>query len=132
MKIDAFFDTNILLYLFEEDPRAGRSERLLAKGGVVSVQVLNEFVDVCRRKHRQPLARIIGALSGVRALCEVLPVTLTTHDSAVQLADRYGFRIYDALIAASALEAGCSMLYTEDLQHGQIIEKHLRIVNPFA
>ena len=126
-----FFDTNVLLYAVRpEDPRAERARLLLADGGLISVQALNEFTNVARRKLGQPWAEINEKLGAVRALCEVKPLTVATHERALALAERYGYQIYDALQLASALENGCSILYTEDLQHGQQIEG-LTICNPF-
>jgi predicted nucleic acid-binding protein len=126
-----FFDTNVLLYAVRpDDPRAERARLLLADGGLISVQALNEFTNVARRKLGQTWDEINEKLGAVRALCEVKPLTLATHERALALAERYGYQIYDALQLASALENGCSILYTKDLQHGQKIEG-LTIRNPF-
>lgn len=129
-----FLDTNVLVYaLGEDDRRTPVAESLLTAGGVISVQVLNELTAVMQRKLRMPTNEIREALTAVRTLCPApLPVTLETHDAALPLVERYGWRIYDALIVASALAAGCSTLYSEDLQHRQIINDQLTIVNPFA
>jgi predicted nucleic acid-binding protein len=128
----AFFDTNVPLYLLSGDvAKATRAEALLAAGGTVSVQVLNEFTAVARRKHRAPWATVHAALVVLRGVSKVEPLTLAVHDRAIALAERFGMPIYDATIAASALLAGCSVLYSEDFQHGQVID-HLTIVNPFA
>ncbi len=129
---EVFFDTNILLYLIStEAAKAGRAEELLAAGGVISVQVLNEFASVAARKHALSLSEIRTVLTTIRAVCVVQPVDLATHDLALDLAERYRFSIYDSLIVAAALRAGCSVLYTEDLRHGQRIDG-LTIRNPFA
>jgi predicted nucleic acid-binding protein len=126
-----FFDTNVLLYAVRpEDPRAERARFLLAEGGIISVQALNEFTNVARRKLGQPWSEINEKLGAVRALCEVKPLGLATHERALALAERYGYQIYDALPLASAIDNGCSILYTEDLQYGQQIEG-LTIRNPF-
>jgi predicted nucleic acid-binding protein len=127
-----FFDTNILIYLLSaEAAKADKAEALLGKGGVVSVQVLNEFTSVARRKLGMPLAEIREVLSAVRAICAVEPVSLETHDLALDISERFGFSIYDALIIAAARLAHCSVLYSEDLQDGQRIEE-LVIRNPFS
>jgi predicted nucleic acid-binding protein len=130
----AFLDSNILLYtLAEGDPREAVAAALLARGGVISVQVLNEFAAVARRKLRLSWPEVVEALAALRALCPApRPLTLATHEAALGLADRYGFQIYDALIVAAALEAGCATLFSEDLQDGQVIEGRLTIRNPFA
>lgn len=100
------------------------------RGGVVSVQVLNEFAAVARRKLRLNIPEIRDVLDIVRSLCEVVPLELGTHDRALDLAERYKFSIYDALIVAAAIRADCTTLWTEDLHHGQKIER-LTIRNPF-
>lgn len=126
-----FFDTNVPLYLLTEDStKAGRAEDLLASGGTISVQVLNEFAAVARRKHKVPWTAIEELLAGFRLVCRVEPLTVATHERAVALAKRYGFHIYDATIAASAIEAGCETLYSEDLQHGQVFDG-LTVLDPF-
>ncbi len=130
---DDFFDTNVVLYLLSADTaKADRAEELLALGGTISVQVLNEFVAVAARKMRLSLPEIREILTQVRAVCAVEPLTIETHERALQVTERYGLSIYDALIVAAALLAGCKTLHSEDMQHGQIIERQLTINNPFA
>ena len=129
---ETFFESNVLLYLLSADnARADRAEELLANGGVISVQVLNEFAAVGSRKLGMSWSEITEALDSVRAICEIEPVTVATHDRAIEIAGRYGYSIYDATIVASAIVAGCKTLYSEDLQNGQIVDKHLTIRNPF-
>lgn len=128
----AFFDTNVLLYLLSADAaRADRAEALVALGGTISVQVLNEFAAVATRKLRMLPSEIRDVLAPIRAVCAVVPVTVETHDRALELAERYGLSIYDALIVSSALLAGCRTLHSEDMQHGQVIDRQLTIRNPF-
>ena len=128
---DSFFDTNVLLYLLSKDPaKADRAEALLASGGVVSVQVLNEFASVASRKLAMTIAEIREILSTIRAACAIMPLDIETHDLGLDMAERLRFSTHDALIVAAAVRAGCTILYTEDLQQGQIIEK-LQIQNPF-
>jgi predicted nucleic acid-binding protein len=129
---DSFFDTNVLLYLLSKDmAKADRAEVLLASGGVVSVQVLNEFASVASRKLAMTIPEIREILSTIRAMCMVKPLDIETHELGLDMAERYGFSIYDALIVAAAMRGGCSILYTEYLQQGQIIDQ-LAIQNPFA
>jgi predicted nucleic acid-binding protein len=128
----AFFDTNVILYLVGSDPaKAGRAEALLALGGVVSVQVLNEFANVASRKQRLSWAEIIDVLDVVRSLCRVEPLLPETHDKAVRLARDHNFSFYDAVIIAAATAAECDTLYSEDLQHDRRIDGRLMIRNPF-
>ena len=129
---EVFFDTNVLLYLLSNDAaRVDRAEALLAAGGVVSVQVLNEFASVASRKLTMTIPEVREILSTVRSVCVVKSVDVETHDLGLELAERYGFSIYDGLIVAAAVRAGCAILYTEDLQRGQVIE-NLTIRNPFV
>jgi predicted nucleic acid-binding protein len=127
-----FFDTTILIYSISADePRAAIAEKLLAEGGWISVQVLNEFAAVARRKLNLSWEETREALLAIRVLCEP-PTTLSveTHEAALEIAARYGYQLYDALILAAAIEAGCDVLYTEDMQHGQSIGS-ITIHNPF-
>jgi predicted nucleic acid-binding protein len=128
-----FFDTNVLIYAYrKDDPRASVAEELLASGGVIGAQQLNEFVSVAQRKLRRSWQEILTALEDLRLLCpDPQPLTVTTHESALRIAERYGYGIYDALVIAAALEASCNTLYSEDMQSGQKIQG-LTIRNPFA
>ena len=119
-----FLDSNVLLYtLTEGDPRQAIAAALLARGGTISVQVLNEFASVAHRKLKLSWPEVADALAAVRALCPA-PLPLT-------LARQTGYALYDALILASAIEAGCDVLYSEDMQDSQVIEGRLTIRNPF-
>lgn len=128
-----FVDTHVVLYLLSADAtKADRAEAVLAGGCTTSVQVLNEATSVARRKLRMGWSEIQDMLAVVRAVCQVEPLTVETHDLGRALAARHDFSFYDALIVAAALRAGCTTLYTEDLQHGMRVERQLRIVNPFV
>jgi predicted nucleic acid-binding protein len=128
-----FFDTNLLVYAIgQQDARTPTAEALLARGGLISVQVLNELAAVAHRKLRMSWPDVMEALEAIRILCpNPVPITVEMHDAALRLAGQYGFHIYDALIVAAALEADCATLYTEDLQSGQVIDGRLTILNPF-
>ena len=129
----AFLDTNVLLYaLAQDDPRCAIAERLLAQGGVIGVQTLNEFVSVAMRKLSMPWADFLDAVGVFRALCpSPRPLTVEIHDRDLHIAGRYGYHMNDSLIVATALQARCGILYSEDLQDGQVIER-LTIRNPLA
>ena len=129
-----FFDTNVLIYaMAENDPRNTRAEELLAYGGMLSVQILNEFVAVARRKILMSWSEVLEALDAFRVLCpSPLPLTIEMHEAALKIAERHGYNIYDALVVVAALQAGCTTLYSEDLQDGQIIDQKLTIRNPFV
>lgn len=129
---ERFFDTNVLLYLLSADAtKADRVEEVLAAGATLSVQVLNEFAAVALRKLGMTAAEVRDALDPIMTICKVFPVTVETHKRGLQITERYRFALYDALIIAAALDAGCSTLYTEDLQDGQVIDDALVIRNPF-
>ena len=134
MSDKAFFDTNVLVYIVgQSDERTAKAEALVARGGVVSVQVLNELASVSRRKLGMSWEEIHDALASVRTLCPApIPLTTETHDAALRLASKYRFSVYDALIAAAALEGECAILYSEDFQDGQVIEQRLRVCDPFS
>ena len=130
--VDAFFDTSVLLYLLSTDAgKADRVEALLAERGTISVQVLNEFAAVAIRKLKMPLPEVREVIDTIRAVCDVEPVTIAAHDRALAIVERYGFSLYDSLLVAAALIAGSNVLYSEDLQHGPLVERQLRVVNPF-
>jgi predicted nucleic acid-binding protein len=133
MNAKPFLDTNVIVYAFSSnDARNRKAEALLDVGGVISVQVLNEFVNVLRRKQGRDWDEVDQALAVVKTLLDpAQPLTIELHEAAVNLARRHGLSIYDSLIVAAALRAGCPVLYSEDLQHGQTIEQ-LTIRNPFA
>jgi predicted nucleic acid-binding protein len=133
MSAKAFFDSNVLIYaMVSGDSRRERAQQLVAQGGVISVQVLNEFVAVARRRMRMPWEDVIEALDAVRVLFpSPVSLTLNTHEAALKIAQQYGFGVYDALIAAAALEANCSTLYSEGMEDGQIIDGQMTIQNPF-
>ena len=128
----AFLDTNILVYAFVEDPRAAVAEALLAQKCETSVQALNEFANVARRKLRMTWGEVEEALALLRTVCGTIhPIELKTHTDALRLAQRYGLSLYNALIVAAALGAGCDTLYSEDMQDGLVVEAQVTLRNPF-
>jgi predicted nucleic acid-binding protein len=128
----SFADSNIVLYLASADQRKSAiSEDLLGTGCTVSVQVLNEIANVLLRKHRFTWAEVKEFLDKVRIACDVVAVSIETHELGLNIAERYGYSIYDSMIVAAALQAGCPTLFSEDMQHGQSIDGLLTIVNPY-
>jgi predicted nucleic acid-binding protein len=128
----SFFDTDVLLYTTSSDvSKAERAERLIALGGTISVQVVNEIANVARRKMRFSWERTHRLLAQIRQLLPVVPVTLDIHEMGLGLAERYGLTIYDAMIAAAALGSGCDTLWSEDMHDGLVIDGRLTVVNPF-
>jgi predicted nucleic acid-binding protein len=127
----SFFDTNTLVYLASDPEKAARTRRLLNDGGTVSVQVLNEIANVTQRKMGFSWPETLEFLALVRASLSIVPVSLTIHQSGLRLAERYRLSVYDGMIAAAALEAGCDTLWSEDMHDGLVIDGRLTIVNPF-
>lgn len=128
----SFFDTNVLLYIASGDAaKAERAEQLIAAGGTVSIQVLNEIANVTRRKMRYSWERTHDLLSQIRQLLPVIPITLRIHETGIALAERYTLSIYDGMIAAAALDSGCDTLWSEDMHDGLLIDGRLTVVNPF-
>ena len=131
----AFFDTNVLVYaLAQSGSGAARSPRgSWSGGGVINVQVLNEFTSIARRKYAMTWDEVGSALAAIRTLCgEPFPITLAIHEAAIEIARQHNQSIYDALIVAAALDAKCTVLHTEDLQDGRIFAGTLVVKNPFV
>jgi len=105
---------------------------VLAQGGTISVQVLDEFAAVASRQLGLSYPEIREGLEPVRAVCAVEPLALETHDLGLHIAERYGFSLYDAPIIAAALRVGCRTLYSEDRQDGPSIDGRRVVRNPFA
>jgi len=127
-----FVDTNVVLYLLDDGPKTDRAEAILGRRPRISVQVLNEVMVNCHRKAGLSWHETVVFLAGVQSLCPVEELTLQTHEVGRAVAERYCLSVYDAMIVAAALIAGCTRLWSEDMQDGLLVEGQLRIVNPFA
>lgn len=126
-----FLDTNILVYAQQSDRRSARARSLIAAGGIISVQILNDLTNVLSSKLRRNWAEIGAVIEDIGdSLGPALPLTTETHAKAVALAREHGFSFYDALVVAAAIEAGCDTLLSEDFQHGREISG-IAIINPF-
>lgn len=132
MSADAFIDTNVVIYLLGSDTaKADRAEALIKSGANVSVQVLNEVANVLRRKRGMTWAEVCEVLGLLRGLCRVHPLTVETHAKGLDIGERYSLSVYDSMILAAALLAGCDTLWSEDMRDGLHIDNQLRIRNPF-
>lgn len=133
MSAKPFLDTNVIIYAFaKDDPRGRTAEALVASGGTVSVQVLNEFVNVSRRKLGRTWAEIQKQLNVLQTLLDApVPITIDLHRAAVEIARDHQLGFYDSLVVAASVSAKCSILYSEDMQDGRSIEG-ITIRNPFA
>ena len=128
----SFLDSNIVLYLASENLlKADRAQELVAEGGTISVQVLNEIANISRRKMSLSWAEIRNFLLMIRGLLKVEPITIEIHDVGISLAERYQLSVYDSMIVSAALSAECDTLLSEDLQNGLLINGRLRVLNPF-
>ena len=128
-----FADSNVLIYIVSEDKRkAAIAETILKRRPVISVQVLNETASVLVNRLRKPWADTLEFLVSVRSQSDVVPLDEKTHDAGVRIAIHHRLHIYDGMIVAAALLAGCDTLYSEDMHPCLVIENRLRVVNPFA
>jgi len=107
-----------------------RHDRYL-KGVIVSSQVINETVSVLTRKQGANLVAAHEVAESLLELCEVVPVDERTIREAIRLVRRYKLSHWDSLIVAAALLAGCEKLYSQDMQHGQVFDEQLKVINPF-
>ena len=132
----AFIDSNILVYSIYGTP--GQKEKigqlLMDVSGLpfLSTQVLKEFANVrCKKKLHKTKEELKQHLTQAKQSFTVEEISVETIFEALDLRDQYHYSFYDCLIIASSLENKCTVLYSEDLQHGQIIRKKLKIINPF-
>jgi predicted nucleic acid-binding protein len=128
-----FLDSNVLLYSFGDDPaKKTIAIDLLKRWPCISIQVLNECTHVLRRKLNWSPSKVAGHLEKVMQLVQLKEVGLMQVRYAWRIAEDYGYSHYDSLIIATALTSGCTTLYTEDMQDGQLINDRLRLANPFS
>ena len=127
-----FLDTNILIYTVGNViPKKKTAVDLIDSQAVISTQNVSESINVMYRKLGYDYAEIRSIIDTFIDQMTVYPVTADTIHSALNIAERYGYSYYDSQVIASALERDCPILYSEDLQHEQMIEGCLKIVNPF-
>lgn len=129
-----FCDTNILIYAYSAsdcDKSAVANRVIFAQPTFISTQVINEFISVCTKKLGLPTALLQSAITELKANFLVVSFSTTTQSYALTLKERYKLQYYDCLIIATALENGCDILYSEDMQHGLVIDNQLKIINPF-
>jgi len=136
MNVKSFFDTNLLIYLYSEDELDKQAQILTqiknTENRWISTQVLNELSNTLRRKFKLEYADIVKVIAEIRANFEIITVQIETIELALKIAEKYRYSYYDSAIIAAALESSCTLLYSEDMQHNQIIEGQLKIINPFV
>jgi predicted nucleic acid-binding protein len=127
-----FLDSNVVLYAYTQDDKSIAAKAILLEGAIISVQTLNEFTNVARKKLGFEWAEVTVSIGQIKSLCApVLAMSEEIHDKARAIAERYRLPIYDANVIAAALSVGCDTLYSEDMQHGLVIEDRMTIRNPF-
>jgi len=134
MPVKAFIDTNLLIYLYSQDQPEKRGQVLKlveTHDCTISVQVLNEFVNVLKRKFFQSTQRIEAAILEIESCFPIQGLSASLVKHALVISDRFGYSHYDSLIITAALESECTILFTEDMQHNQSINGRLIIHNPF-
>lgn len=131
--MSAFFDTNILVYAFDQSPRGEVARSLIDQGGQIAVQSLNELALVLRRRYRLGFADMRAEVARVaEAFPDPVPLTMAIHLDGLRLAERYQLAIYDSMLLAAALSTGCTLFYSEDFADGLVVDGRLTIRNPFA
>jgi predicted nucleic acid-binding protein len=135
MSDNAFLDTNILIYLYSEDEthkREAAYQLVNTNKCITSTQAFNEASNIWLKKYELEKTHIIKYLDELETVCEnVNLIQRNTINHALEIKQRYGFSYYDCLMLSSALDRGCDIIYTEDMQDGQFIEDRLAIINPF-
>ncbi|QKZ12191.1 PIN domain-containing protein [Spirosoma sp. KUDC1026] len=134
MSASYFVDTNVLIYCYavtEPDKQRKAWQAVASEGRQISTQVLQEIANTLRRKFKKDWLEIDTTLQEIVNQFIVHKNTESTVRDAIRLANRYGYSFYDSLILAAALESGCSVLYSEDMQAEQLIDGVLTIRNPF-
>jgi len=130
--VNAYLDTNLLVYLYsdtEPEKRKKILETINQYERIVSTQVLNEFCNVCIRKMKVSTSEIVSSIEKICLTCKVVIVQEATVLIALRINKKYGYSYYDSLMIASALESGCTYLFSEDMSDGQVIENRLTIRN---
>ncbi|WAC13732.1 PIN domain-containing protein [Dyadobacter pollutisoli] len=132
MTLSSFLDSNVILYLFDLDERKQTiAQNLVSQNPIINPQVLVEVGNICKRKFGFTKKQVSQLWEDLMIDCVCDPVSGSTIENARKLIARYDFQLFDSIIVAGALEANCSILYSEDMQHGLLVENKLEIVNPF-
>jgi predicted nucleic acid-binding protein len=135
MKDEVFFDSNLWIYLYSEDDKSAIVSQIINKHFdhiKISTQVLGECFNVLTKKKIKTLEQTKEIIDNIASVTEVLGIDKLLVTKAIEIHTKYKYSYYDSLIIASALENGCTILYTEDMQNGQIIDEKLTIINPFV
>jgi predicted nucleic acid-binding protein len=132
MKDNIFIDSNVIIYSFDkEEKKKNISIALLKANPIISIQVLNEISNILNKKFNMNIKEIKNSVDLLVKICRVKNIIPQTIKKALDIVDRYKYSYYDSLIISSALENKCSIIYTEDLHDSHVIDKKLKIINPF-
>lgn len=135
MSVNVFFDTNVLVYLYSidepEKQQAALKQIEVSENRWISTQVLSELSNTLHKKFNLECSAIVNVLNEIQESFQVITVLPSTIEHALHLAQTYRYSYYDSLVLAASLEKTCRFLYSEDMQHQQIIDQQLTIVNPF-
>ena len=128
-----FLDSNVCIYAFDTDNRKKEKslDLIISNQAAVSTQVLMEISNIALKKLKFRHDEIQRSVDCITTFCSLHIIELSTVKLAFQISRQYKYSLYDALIIASALESNCNVLYSEDMQHNQLIEGKLKIINPF-
>lgn len=133
MKSKYAIDTNVLIYLYDGSDERKRkiSESLFDEIPLIPSQVVSEFLNVTKRLLKLPKIELLTKANILFSKTEIASLNQEVLEKAKDLIIKYDFQLYDSLVVAGALLADCSILYSEDLHHNLLVEKRLRIINPF-
>ncbi len=136
MRDRIFIDTNILINCYSEEKEKKEISLSIineyeTKDIVISLQVINEFINVLKKKFSKKHGDIRKALDEMESSLIIWDLSIDLIRDAIRICERYQYSYYDSLIISSAIDSGCKILYSEDMQHNQLIDGKLRILNPF-
>ena len=134
MKDRVFYDTNTIVYLYDETEVQKQKtihQSFALVQPVISTQVLNEMSNIMLKKIKAEISTVDTIIDNLRDFTEIVRVDVAHIKKALVIKEKYKYSYYDSLIIASALEVKCKILYTEDMQHGHLINNELTIVNPY-
>jgi len=133
MKDKYFADTNIVVYVFDtNESKKAKAIEIIQQQPLISSQVIIESLNVCVKKLKLSKEKSIKNADYLMQYCQYFSIGTSTFIKAFDISKKYGYSHLDSLVIASSIESGCKILYSEDLQHKQIIENKIQIINPFV
>jgi len=134
MNVKATIDSNILIYAFgiQDISKNKIAREIISECNKISLQAINETMFVLKRKFNFPVKELQEIIQFFKEKYSVKNTDIHTLETAMVIIDKYHYSFWDSMMLASALKNGCTVIYSEDMQHEQIIEKKLKIINPFV